>query len=68
MADTIKITTLDNGLFLVMGAVTLTDAEGQLFHPERELIALCRCGTFTNRPFCDGTHAKIGFQSSERVV
>ena len=44
MAEPTKIKALDNGPFLVTGAVALTDAEGHPYHPEREQIALCRCG------------------------
>lgn len=68
MTDLVKITTLDNGPFLIHGGVEVVDADGQVFKSERETIALCRCGASTNKPFCDGTHSKIGFQAAERAV
>ena len=68
MTEATKITTLDNGPFLVTGSVVITDAAGQAYHSERETIALCRCGASTTRPFCDGAHSKLGFSASERAV
>ena len=52
---------------LVKGPVVV-DAEGNRFPAEWETIALCRCGGSTTKPFCDGTHSKVGFQAAERAV
>jgi CDGSH-type Zn-finger protein len=38
--------------------------EGETF-AVRETYALCRCGHSENKPFCDGTHTKIGFDGTE---
>ena len=67
MAETTKITTLDNGPFLVNGSVVVTDAEGNQFNYKSKAVALCRCGAAGTRPFCDGSHTKLGFQSTERA-
>ena len=68
MAEHTKITALDNGPYLVRGPVFLLDAEGNEFRAERATVALCRCGASANKPFCDGTHAKIGFRAQDRAV
>ena len=56
-----------NGPLIVNGPVELKDADGKLY-PVKERIALCRCGASTTKPFCDGTHSKIGFQAAETAV
>lgn len=63
-----KITALANGPYLVKGLVVVVDAEGNEFPSKRETVALCRCGGSTTKPFCDGTHSKIGFRASQRAV
>jgi len=64
MAITIKIR--DNGPYLVEGEFRLTDANGQEIPVKK--AALCRCGGSTTKPFCDGTHSKIGFQGAIAAV
>ncbi len=64
MAITIKIR--DNGPYVVEGEFRLTDANGQEIPVKK--AALCRCGGSTTKPFCDGTHSKIGFQGAIAAV
>jgi CDGSH-type Zn-finger protein len=63
---TIKVR--DNGPYLVRGAVTLTDVEGNVFAIEGADVALCRCGGSQNKPFCDGSHKTNGFTASQRAA
>ena len=64
---TVTIETIKNGPLIVNGPVELKDADGNLY-PAKDRIALCRCGASTTKPFCDGTHSKIGFQAAEAAV
>ena len=64
MSVTIKIK--DNGPYIVEGDFALTDMNGQEI-PKKK-TALCRCGGSTTKPFCDGTHSKIGFQGAIAAV
>ncbi len=72
----IKVT--KDGPYLVSGNVPLAEArivcdetgipvrwEAGKKYPDRESFALCRCGNSDNRPFCDGSHTKAGFEGTE---
>jgi CDGSH-type Zn-finger protein len=62
----VKITIRNNGPYVVEGDFTLVDAEGNEVPLTKR--ALCRCGGSTMKPFCDGTHSKIGFQGANAAV
>ena len=66
MAD-LTINIIKNGPLIVNGSVELKDSDGNVY-PAQKRLALCRCGASTEKPFCDGTHSKIGFQAAERAV
>jgi len=78
MSDMPKIKVMKNGPYLVTGNVPLTEQiivsdnegtstgwkQGKKFETAEQYM-LCRCGRSKNKPFCDGTHAKLGFQGKE---
>ncbi len=66
MAD-VSIKVSRNGPYVVKGSVEVLDADGNPY-TVKESFALCRCGGSTTKPFCDGTHSKIGFQGAEQAV
>ena len=71
MAD-VKITIRKNGPFRVEapeGSIKLVDADGNEYDlTGKPAFSLCRCGGSANKPYCDGTHSKIGFQGAESAV
>lgn len=59
-----KLKVQKDGPYLLEGA-EVVDWNGMEYPHGPGPIALCRCGASKNRPFCDGTHTKIGFKASE---
>jgi CDGSH-type Zn-finger protein len=66
MAD-VKIEARPNGPYVVTGSIELRDTNGNVL-PTQERTVLCRCGASTKKPFCDGTHSRIGFQAAAEAV
>src|SRR5216684_5365862 len=66
MAD-IKITALKNGPYKVEGPIELFYGDSRV-DTSQPTVFLCRCGASSKKPFCDGTHSKIGFQAAAATV
>ncbi len=68
----VKITIRKNGPYRVEappGTVKLVDADGNEYDLQgKPAFSLCRCGGSVTKPFCDGTHSRIGFQAAEAAV
>ena len=68
----VKITIRPNGPYRVEdpeGLIELMDSNGIPYDlTGKPAYSLCRCGGSVNKPFCDGTHSKIGFQAAEAAV
>jgi 3-phenylpropionate/trans-cinnamate dioxygenase ferredoxin subunit len=69
MAD-VTITVRTNGPYKVQGPINLVDQDGNPI-PIKEgttIVSLCRCGASVTKPFCDGTHSRIGFKGAEEAA
>jgi CDGSH-type Zn-finger protein len=62
----ITVLIIDNGPLKVMGGVAVVDdaSGGTVPGAEGDAVFLCRCGHSSNKPFCDGTHKRIGFDGT----
>lgn len=61
----ISITPSKNGPYVVKNLSEITESTDRTVALKANVVALCRCGNSKNKPFCDGTHGKIGFTSEK---
>jgi CDGSH-type Zn-finger protein len=60
-----RITPQINGPLRIEGEFEIADPAGALYGlAGRTVISLCRCGHSENKPFCDGSHNRIGFTNT----
>jgi CDGSH-type Zn-finger protein len=60
MSVTVK--PMRNGPLMIKGEYLLQDGQGG----ETEgngIVLLCRCGNSENKPYCDGSHKRVGFKA-----
>ncbi len=58
----LRITPTADGPLAVKGKAEIVSADGQTCYSGNRMY-LCRCGASQNKPFCDGSHATVGFHS-----
>jgi CDGSH-type Zn-finger protein len=56
-----EVAVLDDGPLWIRGGIPVRGAEGVRYEP-RNRATLCRCGGSRMKPYCDGTHTRIGFR------
>lgn len=59
-ATVAEITADPDGPLLVRGPIMVVLADGTVEEVQR--AAFCRCGHSANKPFCDGSHRRVGFR------
>jgi len=60
---TIRIRLRRNGPYVIESdGVTVVDWDGVERESGRQPVALCRCGASATKPFCDGSHKRVGFK------
>jgi CDGSH-type Zn-finger protein/uncharacterized Fe-S cluster protein YjdI len=59
----LKVTPAPNGPLLLQGSAEICSGTGRTI-TRTQKAALCRCGASANKPFCDGSHQRVGFSAA----
>lgn len=59
----LQVEAMPDGPLLLYGPVTLASDSGRVI-TRCHGPTLCRCGQSANKPFCDGSHAAVGFSAA----
>lgn len=57
--EVVKVRLAPNGPLIVQGTIEVQDQTGAT--TIHTMTALCRCGASANKPYCDGSHQRVGF-------
>lgn len=63
-----KITFRENGPMVLHSESELSFRRGEAEERKSAPVALCRCGGSGNKPFCDGTHRRVGFEAGAAEI
>lgn len=64
----VTVKAIHNGPYQIKGPIQLMDHDGNSYDiTGRRSVLLCRCGHSATKPFCDGSHARLGFDAPERA-
>lgn len=58
-----EVAVVDHGPLWARGGIPVVAADGHAYEV-RNRVTLCRCGASKNKPFCDGSHADVGFEDA----
>lgn len=61
-AGGVIVTLRDNAMLIARGPMTIQTEDGSS-QTTRNKAAFCRCGESANKPFCDASHKRCGFDS-----
>lgn len=58
----VNVTPKLNGPLLISGSIEVVSGTGRTINRMTKAV-FCRCGNSANKPYCDGSHTRVGFKS-----